>query len=793
MMKRRQFLKGVTAGAGVALVASCRGQLAAARASIVSLDHRVPLDENATRVWLGEHFWANRLQDWRLNSGWAECINEREGFEVRTVSLLSRMLIEGAHSGRIRSRFRLLRHGDGNGFCGFLLGVGQGKLDWRGACFAQRAGGEGGGFLAVMNTNGQLSFQDFSNAETPIPYETYTTAQQQQPNMPNGIGSREINLDCHIDATDDGLFDVRLIAADAQTDEEIGFAVRTDVPASELQGGVMLVSSAEPRKSGTRWAFKDVVTGGQKIGVFEDHTLGSVMGCLHTLNKDVLRLSAQFMPIDTARHPEARLDYKPAEREEWTRGPIAAIGDGFLAFFRLAGWDSSITHDYRIVDPVQDETLFSGQIVKDPSSDRPLKIALFSCILPCNKHIDREDYTPNYKNEKVLGRYTPENILFPHNEIVKSSRFHDPDLFIFCGDQFYENYPTTDRNPDSELKLDTLYRWYLWYWAFRDSVRNRPTIILADDHDVLQGNLWGKGGDSSGGPREEDGGFKHDLETIRMVYRCLHIHNPDPFDPAPISHNIPVAYANFVYGGTSFAIVEDRKFKSPPRPEEDPRSVTGSLLGARQEQFLAAWKTMDPGLPKVCITASIWGSPQTAPDLSSDGLPLPLIDYDANGYPFDGRNRAVELVADANAVVLAGDQHLGMVAHQGLESFDDGAVFFSGPAAAAFWQRWFEGHGKLDNQRDNDPNTGDFVDFCGNKMRVLAVANPKLNYDEFVANKRNWGNFIADRSLKSEGYGLVRVDHAARQFVMECWSWDSDPATDRQFDGWPYIHPFPAR
>jgi hypothetical protein len=38
-----------------------------------------------------------------------------------------------------------------------------------------------------------------------------------------------------------------------------------------------------------------------------------------------------------------------------------------------------------------------------------------------------------------------------------------------------------------------------------------------------------------------------------------------------------------------------------------------------------------------------------------------------------------------------------------------------------------------------------------------------------------------------EGYGLVRVDEAGRQLVIECWPWDGGP----QFAGWPYRLPFP--
>ncbi|MEI8619175.1 hypothetical protein P4S63_25350 [Pseudoalteromonas sp. B193] len=51
---------------------------------------------------------------------------------------------------------------------------------------------------------------------------------------------------------------------------------------------------------------------------------------------------------------------------------------------------------------------------------------------------------------------------------------------------------------------------------------------MADDHDVLQGNLWGDGGENSELPKEEDGGFKWDKDLVRMVYRIQHGHNPRP-------------------------------------------------------------------------------------------------------------------------------------------------------------------------------------------------------------------------------------------------------------------------
>ena len=42
------------------------------------------------RIWLGEQYWANRLQDWQLKNGRVECINSH--LPKRTLHLLNRHL-----------------------------------------------------------------------------------------------------------------------------------------------------------------------------------------------------------------------------------------------------------------------------------------------------------------------------------------------------------------------------------------------------------------------------------------------------------------------------------------------------------------------------------------------------------------------------------------------------------------------------------------------------------------------------------------------------------------------------
>ncbi len=789
-MHRRNFIKSTIIGIGAASAsqtATFSQTIAARRSTLVDLSNTIELQPALTQTWLGTDCWANRLQDWRLNNGRIECLEGGAEFEVRTVSLLSRFLEAEHRNGRIQVTLGLLTPGK-PGFAGLLLGAGAGELEHLSSALTQRASGEGGGLMAVVDHQGNLSFRDFSSNEKPLSYAQFSPSTSAQQNFKQTPKSSKWILDCHIDAVANDAYDLRLSLLDQSSGNELSFATLTGIEPKLLQGGLMLVSSPNQKHAGARWWFKNIKTGGDKVGVYPDRQLGPVVGAMHSLdcadnNLSTLRLSVQLMPIALSNHPTVTLRARKPNTKEWQISKTSSIHDGFVALFEIEQWDATKDWEYQ-VSVSEHRDSFVGTIPAGTGNDLSLKVALFSCILPTAKSLDHLDYSKLIPQEAEIGRYTKDNILFPHTELVENCRSHSPDLYVFCGDQYYETYPTRAGRHTDNAKLDTLYRWYLWYLSFREVLRNRPSILLADDHDVLQGNLWGNAGEEQQDNREESGGFKWGKDLIKMIYRIQHGHNPRAYDPRPIAHGIPVSYSAFKYRGTSFALLEDRKFKTPPDYESTPSETTGDLLGKAQEAFLKEWAHEDTHLPKICIASSMWGSAQT------DAKGEALLDYDANGYPPDGRSRAVRLAAEAQALVIAGDQHLGMLAHQGLSTHNDGVLFFAGPAAAAFWQRWFEPKAELTNQRDQNRNTGDFVDTFGNKMRVLAVANPKISHAEFDASTDHWGKFIADHRLKSEGFGIIDLDFKRHEFVIECWPGSKDENNGQQFSGWPYRHPF---
>jgi hypothetical protein len=115
------------------------------------------------------------------------------------------------------------------------------------------------------------------------------------------------------------------------------------------------------------------------------------------------------------------------------------------------------------------------------------------------------------------------------------------------------------------------------------------------------------------------------------------------------------------------------------------------------------------------------------------------------------------------AVHLCGDQHLAVVVKHGIQEFGDGPYGFTSPALVnTIYGRWWHPPNaqELASQRlagEPDaplPWSGDFHDGLGNKITMLAYANPPN---------------IADQRQRADGYGIVRFHKTTRRITFECW------------------------
>ena len=119
-MTRREFLVTKVAGSMGLAAASGLADTSSRADSGQSADFGSRWDRTNDRVWPGEEYWSNPLQDWRILGGRLECVRAEAD---RNVQILTRQLGEGP--GELRMSVRIGRTGGG------ALGVGQGSFGFR--------------------------------------------------------------------------------------------------------------------------------------------------------------------------------------------------------------------------------------------------------------------------------------------------------------------------------------------------------------------------------------------------------------------------------------------------------------------------------------------------------------------------------------------------------------------------------------------------------------------------------------------------------------------------------------
>ena len=472
---------------------------------------------------------------------------------------------------------------------------------------------------------------------------------------------------------------------------------------------------------------------------------------IYTHDREVLKLSAQLYPLLPDEPRIVTLEFQ--RNGKWQQAAQEKVQyPGWSAHFRVEDWDNSVTVPYRV--RLEQQSSFEGSIRKDPIEKNEIVVAALSC---------NSSRTPG-----------------PRPQMIRNLQLQDPDLLFFAGDQSYHHTQHT-------------FGWLEWGMQFRDLLRDRPTIAIPDDHDVGQGNIWGESGRKAKTSAGSDGGYHYPAEYVRMVERCQTWNLPDPVDPAPIERGIGVYFTNLRVGGIDFAIIEDRKFKSGPEgkiPQMGPRpdhindpaydrksvDVPGlQLLGDRQLKFLHNWgQNWEGAQMKSVLSQTAFCGAVHLHGTESNRL---LADLDSNAWPQTGRNKALQEIRRAWATHICGDQHLAVVVKHGIESWQDGPYGFTVPAIVnTIYGRWWH---PLDEKagpnalKDSPlPWTGDYEDGLGNKITMLAYANPTDRTDE---------------KQRADGYGIARFNKIDQTITFECWHRFADvmKGDSAQFPGWP--------
>ena len=477
---------------------------------------------------------------------------------------------------------------------------------------------------------------------------------------------------------------------------------------------------------------------------------------LYTVHENILKLNTQFYPIENSEPFEAILEVK--EGGNWIQKSKAPIQyPGYTSLFRVENWDDSKEVVYRVVH--NRKAFYEGVIRKNPVQKKEFVLAALTCnsIYPAHGgDISRTDIVENLKKLQ-------------------------PDLLFFSGDQVYDH------------SQHYLY-WLKFGLAFKEILRSTPTICIVDDHDVGQGNIWGNGGIKSEDRKGVDGGYYMPVSYIKEVERAQTSHLPDPYDPAPIERGIGVYYTDLTWGGISFAILEDRKFKSGPGKifkykgkrvdaifdiDVDTKMFDlpeATLLGKRQLEFLEHWTTdWKDAEMKTVLSQTIFAMANNYTGKHEREI---IADFDTNGWPQTGRNKALSIIRKSFSPMIAGDQHLGSMIQHGIEDWSDAGYSFCTPAIANYWLRWWDPSEPGQNRAKNAPNyTGDFLDGFKNKISVKAVANP-------TTEEIKEGGKLSTRAA---GFGVVKYNKKDRTITFECWPRNVDVThpNSKQYEGWP--------
>ncbi len=499
----------------------------------------------------------------------------------------------------------------------------------------------------------------------------------------------------------------------------------------------------ERQASGRWWQLEN-----PKLKVPRDQVIAFAV---YTHDRGTLKLTAQFYPLLPEEPKQAILELQTDGqwREAATR-PIHEIG--WSAHFRIEAWDNRQDVPYRVRHG--EAALFEGLIRKDPIDKPVIVVGSLSC---------NSSRTPG-----------------PRPRIIDNLKQIDPDLLFFAGDQSYHHKEHT-------------FGWIEFGTQFKELLRDRPVITIPDDHDVGQSNIWGENGKKAATPQGPGGGFFYPARYVNMVQRCQTWHLPDAFDPQPIGRGIGVYFTNLRVGGIDFAIIEDRKFKSGPKgkipkmgprpdhiidPAYDPAAVDLpelQLLGERQLKFLDAWSQDWTGAQMKCVLSQT----AFAGAVHLHGTPdnRLIADLDCNGWPQTGRNRALAAIRRAWAPHLCGDQHLAVVVQHGIDQHRDGPFGFTNPAIVnTIYGRWWHPADERPGPSSVPDSplkwTGDYRDGLGNRITMLAYANPEDRTDELK---------------RADGFGVVRFDKQNRTITFECWPRfaDVNQGDTAQFPGWP--------
>ena len=742
------------------------GSLVTFLSSNAVLAQKLPaIDKEVTRSWVGPEYMTNPLMNWKLKKG---RIENTHGGWINEVHSLTHQLKKG--DGTIRLSVQLGELGESKGrhnevaFAGFKLG----------------AVGHRNHYLSNILHNLQNGFARQLMKVPPIPVGITSEGALR-------IGSKYAEKKISpLDFSDLELqVEVDYKGNQASIDLKVKKANRiiasftSVVDRPNLMGNVALACHGlNPPENYNRennvvdhmrfW-FADWKLNGSKVTANLDQKVGPILWSQYTLHERTLKMMVFYTPLDENENKLAALQVQnDGKWKTIATDQIDPLSNSTL--FRIDDWEDTKDHNYRVKLDWKDTkgkavATWDGTIRKDPVDKETIVLAGLSC--------SNSDLFPN--------RFLTQNLIA-----------QDPDLVYFSGDQIYEangGYGIALATTAEEVpraSLNYLGKFWLSILGFRDLLKDRPTLMTADDHDLYSDDLWGKGGVKMGEDRCF-GGYQMHSDWVKMVEYTQMGNRPDPYDTTLVAQGMKNYTTDMNVGGVSFALINDRKFKSAPGDVIDAmeplfitrgeRNIplidtineedfdTGTLnrgdlqsLGESQLDFLYNWSKK-----KAAFKAVLHQSPFCQPHH------LMVADMDSNGWPQSGRNRALKAIKEANAIMVAGDLHFATLVQQGIDDWEDGGWTFTLPSASTNTHRAWRPKVKGQNMQPGMPDyTGRYLDGWGNKITMWAAANPGefSGKDPYKGDGQQTLKYIRE---SAQGYGIVRFNKDDTTITFESW------------------------
>lgn len=693
-----------------------------------------------SRRWIGPDWWANPITDWTMRKDSVIAAAAAD----RTLCLLSADLV--GDGDRFEMGVEIQSQGNGDGkttAAGFRFGRQGGLDDYRHVLVHATQWMD-----ASIRRDGRLQLADKVSEEVldivdgPIDLKL--------------VGQRRGQS-----------FELTLTASQGDSQRMLS----DTVAAERIMGGVSLLADGPAQAGGAtvgpRYSFRNFRLAGDLVKQHADRSFGPILWSQYTLNQNQLRLQAQLAPLGPNQEHKADLFIAAADgKPQWAKVATESMDKlSRTVTFTVDDWPSNEELRYEVRFDWRGKThAWGGRIRHEPADKDQLKLACFSC---------------------------DNGYLFPIPSMVRQVQRQDPDMLFFAGDQIYESYGGFGvlRGAETPIAmLDYLRKYYQFGWTWREVLRDRPSVILPDDHDVFQGNIWGHGGrelpDQGGKPDWTLGGYLMPGDWVNAVERTQIGHLPDPAVDVTLPIGIKPYYTSMVYAGVGFAILEDRKFKTGPKsmPESERAEGTGGdLLGDRQEAFLAQWASDWEGQELKCaLSQTIFCNAATH---TGQQLKRARYYFDSGAWPKAARNRAVRILGDCNALAIHGDQHLGVLLRHGIDDFDDAGYAFMVPGTAnGFPRAWWPGVEQGELPQPGQVFTGRHHDDAGNPINVLAVGNPEPGSNELKQPLSP--TEIGYR--KGSGYGMVEFNKREHTATISLYRLGDQ---EEQFEGFPKTIP----